>query len=128
MTKIGAGWMVQRARWSSMRAGDVVWVDFGDPVGSEPEFLRPVVVLTADGVLEAGPRTIHCVPVTSNVRRSMPTEVRVMAAGLADPSVAQAHLCTVVSTDRIVRTGGCSVGAGSLAQLRSLVSGLLDLP
>ena len=111
-----------------MRAGDVAWVDFGDPVGSEPAFLRPAVVMTADAILVPGPRTIHVAPVTSNLRRGMPTEVVVTARGLMEPSVAQAHLCTVVSTDRVVRTDGGNVGQAQLAQLRSLVADLLDIP
>ena len=115
-------------RWPSLRAGDVVWIDFDDPVGGEPAFLRPAVVMTADAILVPGPRTIHVVPVTSNLHRRIPTEVVVTARGLLEPSVAQAHLCTVVSTDRLVRTDGGTVAQASLAQLRSLVADLLDIP
>jgi mRNA-degrading endonuclease toxin of MazEF toxin-antitoxin module len=65
-----------------MHAGDVVEVDFGVPEGSEPGFVRPAVVITADLILAAGPRTLHVVPITSNTSRSLPTEVPVSASGL----------------------------------------------
>jgi len=110
-----------------MRAGDVVEVDFGVPAGSEPGFVRPAVVVTADLILLSSPRTAHVVPVTSNVARSLPTEVMVSAPGLDRPSAAQCHLCTVVSTERI-QFGRGSIGAASLAQLRSILGDLLDLP
>lgn len=111
-----------------MRAGDVVEVDFGVPAGSEPGFVRPAVVVTADLILLPSPRTVHVVPVTSNVARSLPTEVVVSAPGLDRPSAAQCHLCTVVSTERISQFGRGSIGAASLAQLRSILGDLLDLP
>jgi len=111
-----------------MRAGDVVEVDFGVPAGSEPGFVRPAVVVTADLILMSTPRTVHVVPVTSNISRSLPTEVVVSAPGLDRPSAAQCHLCTVVSTERISQVGRGSIGAASLAQLRSTLGDRLDLP
>ena len=58
-----------------LRAGDVVEVDFGTPVGSEAGFRRPSVVLTATAVLHSRPRVLHVAPVTSTTRRDLPTEV-----------------------------------------------------
>jgi mRNA interferase MazF len=110
-----------------MRAGDVVRVDFGVPAGSEPGFVRPAVVVTADAVLAHGPRTIHVVPLTSNVRRGLPFEVLVTAPQLDVPSVAQCHLCTVVSTSRVGDQEYGNIGPASLAQVRSIVADLLDL-
>jgi mRNA interferase MazF len=110
-----------------LRAGDIVWVDFGVPLGSEPGLLRPAVVLTADLVLADGPRTLHVVPVTSNTRRDLPTEVLLDEVELPSPSSAQCHLLTVVDRQRLTgRTAG-EVGAASLSQIRSLVTDLLDL-
>jgi len=110
-----------------MRAGDVVRVDFGIPAGSEPGFERPAVVVTADGVLAHRPRTIHVVPVTSNVGRALPSEVVVSAPGLPVDSAAQCHLCTVVSIERLNRREYGNIGAVSLAQLRSVLADLLDI-
>lgn len=111
-----------------MHAGEIVEVDFGVPAGSEPGFIRPAVVVSAELILRSRPRTLHVVPVTSNIARSLPTEVPVRAAGLDRPSVAQCHLCTVVSTERIVATDAGNIGAAALAQVRSLLADLLDIP
>lgn len=47
--------------------GDVVWVDFGRPRGSEPAKVRPAVVLQADWLLATTISTVLVVPLTSNV-------------------------------------------------------------
>lgn len=111
-----------------MRAGDVVEVDFGIPTGSEPGFVRPAIVVTADLILQSQPRTVHVVPVTSNTMRALPTEVIVSAPGLGQPSAAQCHLCAVVSTSRLSNQGRGNVGTASLAQVRSILGDLLDIP
>ncbi len=113
-----------------MRAGDIVRVDFGVPEGSEPGFARPAIVVTANLVLNMNPRTIHVVPIASNVTRRLPTEFTIEMIGLERESVAQAHLCTVVSTSRILDEGVASrpnVGSVQLAQIRQVIADLLDL-
>ncbi|HYX43394.1 MAG TPA: type II toxin-antitoxin system PemK/MazF family toxin [Acidimicrobiales bacterium] len=110
-----------------MRAGDVLEIDFGVPAGSEPGFVRPAVAVTADLILQARPRTIHVVPLTSNTSRALPTEVIVSAPGLEHPSAAQCHLCTVVSMQRVTADRGGNIGTTSLAQVRSVLGELLDI-
>jgi len=48
--------------------------------------------------------------------------------GLDRPSAAQCHLCTVVSTNRITAADRGTIGAASLAQVRSVLGDLLDIP
>ena len=110
-----------------MRAGDIHHVDFGDPIGSEPGFVRPALLVTSDNVLERNPRTVHVVPITSNALQALPTEVLLDQTGLPKQSAAQVHLCTVISTARIVTndTEG-NVGPTALAQIRSVLADLLD--
>ena len=86
------------------------------------------MVVTADLVLQAGPRTIHLVPITSNTLRSLPTEIVVSATGLDHPSAAQCHLCSVVSTARLTEEHVGNVGAAALAEIRSILGDLLDIP
>lgn len=111
-----------------MRSGDVLTVDFGIPIGSEPGFTRPAIVVTADLVLEGNPRTLHVVPVTTNAHRSLRSEVPVAAWTLDRPSVAQCHLCTVIGITRIADETGGNVGPASVAQIRSIIADLLDVP
>jgi mRNA interferase MazF len=99
-----------------MQAGDLVEVDFGIPAGSEPGFRRPAVVITSD-----------VVPVTTNVQRAYLSDVRLDDSELQRDSVAQCHLCTVVSVERVGPPSG-AIGAVALAQIRSIVGDLLDIP
>ncbi|WP_026373901.1 type II toxin-antitoxin system PemK/MazF family toxin [Agrococcus lahaulensis] len=71
--------------------GDVVWVDFGSPQGSEPAKRRPAVVLQEDWLLATAIATVLVVPLTSNVAlEAFPGNVLVPvdASGLDRDSVA----------------------------------------
>lgn len=113
-----------------MRAGDVVWVDFGIPQGSEPGFARPSIVITADLVIAANPTTLHVIPITSNMTRRLPTEVDIDIPDRDILGMAQVHLCSVISQSRLVDSldEPTKVSAETLSQIRSVLADLLDLP
>ncbi len=50
-----------------MRRGDVCWADLGDPVGSEPGFRRPVLVIQSDLINRSKLATIIVLALTSNL-------------------------------------------------------------
>jgi mRNA interferase MazF len=71
--------------------GDVVWVDFGSPRGSEPAKIRPAVVAQENWLLATDISTVLVVPLTSNVAlEAFPGNVLVPveASGLDKDSVA----------------------------------------
>ena len=71
--------------------GDVVWVDFGSPRGSEPAKRRPAVVIQEDWLLATEIATVLVVPLTSNIAlEAFPGNVLVSvdASGLGQDSVA----------------------------------------
>jgi len=71
--------------------GDVVWVDFGSPRGSEPAKRRPAVVMQEDWLLATEIATVLVLPLTSNVAlEAFPGNVLVPvdASGLGKDSVA----------------------------------------
>lgn len=71
--------------------GDVVWVDFGEPRGSQPAKVRPAVVLQANWLLATAVNTVLVVPLTSNLnQQTFPGHVLVSAeaSGLDRDSVA----------------------------------------
>ena len=47
--------------------GDIWWADLRAPVGSEPGFRRPVVVVQGDSFNRSRIGTVVCVPLTSNL-------------------------------------------------------------
>ena len=106
---------------SLMRAGDVVRCDFGTPARGEPGFVRPAIIVTSDDVLEFRQHAIVVVPCTPT-RRGWLSEVDITGFG-----VAQAHLPTTISVDRIVDTTGTNVRPVALQQIRELIADLLEL-
>ena len=104
-----------------MRAGDLVLCDFGVPARGEPGFVRPAVIITSDDVLEYRQHAVVVVPCTTTHRGWM-TDVILDGVG-----VAQAHLPTTISVDRIVDSDGRNIGPVALAQIRQVVADLLDL-
>ncbi|MGC5629446.1 type II toxin-antitoxin system PemK/MazF family toxin [Georgenia sp. Z1344] len=71
--------------------GDIVWVDFGSPRGSEPAKRRPAVVMQEDWLLATQISTVLVTPLTSNTSlEAFPGNVLLpaVAAGLDKDSVA----------------------------------------
>lgn len=97
---------------SSLRRGQIVLVSFDPSVGSEVRKTRPAIVVsnnTANDVATRVPSsTITVVPVTSNVARVLPFQVRLRAAdtGLDRDSKARAEQIRTISTSHVVRPVG----------------------
>lgn len=53
-----------------IRQGEVYWVDFGEPGGSEPGYRRPAVVVQNDVFNASNIRTVVVCALTSNLRRA----------------------------------------------------------
>lgn len=104
-----------------MRAGDIVRCDVGTHARGEPGFIRPVVVVTSDDVLEYRQHAVVVVP-CSTTRRGWLSEVDVAGFG-----VAQTHLPTTISVDRIIAASESNVGPVTLRQIRELLADLLGL-
>ena len=89
-----------------VRRADIWMVDLSVPVGAEAAYRRPAVVVSNDGAnqsaatLQRGVVTV--VPVTSNVRRIYPFQVRLpaRACGLPRDSKAQAEQVRAVAIER----------------------------
>ena len=93
----------------------------GTPARGEPGFVRPAVVVTSDDVLEFRQHAIVVVPCTTT-RRGWLSEVDITGFG-----VAQAHLPTTISVDRVIETTGTHIGPVALRQIRELIADLLGL-
>lgn len=104
-----------------MRAGDVVRCDFGTPARGEPGFIRPAIVITSDDVLKFRQHAVVVVPCTTT-KRGWLTEVDVAGFG-----VAQAHLPTTISVDRVVKATDENAGPVALQQIRELIADLLGI-
>ncbi len=103
-----------------MRAGEVLIIDFGVPIGSTPALVRPAVVLTAQPTLDEFEQTFHVVPITT-ADRGWPSDVS------TERGYAQCHLVSVVDQSQVVEHTAENIGPVTLAQIRETISVLLGL-
>ncbi|HEY5373399.1 MAG TPA: type II toxin-antitoxin system PemK/MazF family toxin [Polyangiaceae bacterium] len=106
-----------------IKRGQVWWVDFGEPRGSEPAYRHPALVLQRDEVNRSNLATVVVCVLTSNkilARAPGNTLLPKRATGLPRDSVANAsQIATVNKADLIELAGTLSVSL-----LRSVNDGL----
>jgi mRNA interferase MazF len=89
--------------------GEVWWADMSEPVGSEPGFRRPVLVVQGDSLNQSRIATAICVPLTSNLKwGDAPGNVVLNAkvTGLPKDSVANVSQIVAIDQDMLTeRTG-----------------------
>ncbi len=89
-----------------MKRGEIWWASLPDPVGSEPGYRRPVLIVQSDEFNRSGIRTVICAAVTSNLNLAgAPGNVQLSthASGLPKPSVV--NVSQLISLDRTRLTG-----------------------
>ena len=87
-----------------MQRGDICWADLGDPVGSEPGYRRPVLIIQDDEFNTSKLATVIVLSVTSNVDlRKVPGCVLLESdeTGLDKDSVVNATQIKAINKDRI---------------------------
>jgi mRNA interferase MazF len=84
-----------------IRRGEVWWADLGSPVGSEPEFRRPVVVVQSDAFNRSKIQTVVAVTLTTNLRLGdAPGNVLIPKAQSGLPRDSVANVSNVVTVDQ----------------------------
>jgi len=111
-----------------LTSGDVVDLDLGSPRGREAGLRRPVVVVTAQEILDESANVVQVVPLTSTVR-PFGSEVQIQADennGLEAGSAAQCQHIMSVSVDRVESVRG-NVGVVALTEIRDVLGLILDI-
>jgi mRNA interferase MazF len=106
-----------------IRQGDLWWADLGEPVGSEPGYRRPVVIVQCDAFNRSRLATVVCVPLTSNLKwADAPGNVLLESrgAGLAKDSVA--NVSQLLTIDRGTLTE--RIGRLAKPQLDAILAGI----
>ncbi len=106
-----------------MERGEIWWARLPDPVGSEPGFKRPVLIIQANAFNRSRIRTIIAVVLTSNLHLAeAPGNVLMPASetGLQKDSVA--NVSQVITIDRSFLTEKCGKLPSHL--IRSVDDGL----
>lgn len=82
--------------------GDVFWADFGEPIGSQPGFVRPVVVVQSDAFNLSEIATIVVVPLTSNLGfERFPGNVLLPTKATGLPKDSVANVSQITTVDRL---------------------------
>jgi len=89
--------------------GEVWWADPSEPIGSEPGFRQPVLVVQGDSLNQSNLATTICVPLTSNLKwGNAPGNVvlKTKVTGLPKDSVANVSRIVTVDKEMLAeRTG-----------------------
>ncbi|MEA3238492.1 MAG: type II toxin-antitoxin system PemK/MazF family toxin [Candidatus Bipolaricaulota bacterium] len=111
------------------------WADLGKPIGSEPVYRRPVIIVQGNSFNRSKISTVVCVPLTSNVRwADAPGNVLLDARATGLPKDSVANVSQVITLDKSAlkeRTGAlpnakldlCSSGSTSCSHGRGLIVG-----
>jgi mRNA interferase MazF len=103
--------------------GEVWWADLSEPVGSEPGFRRPVIVLQGEAFNRSGLQTVVCVVLTSNLGwADAPGNLRLTARATGLPKDSIANVSQLVTLDRDALTE--RVGRISSSQLERVLDGI----
>ncbi len=89
------------------RRGDIWVVDLAHPIGAEAAFERPAVIVSNNAANESASAmrrgVVTVMPITSNIRRVYPFQVRLAArpCGLRQDSKAQAEQIRAIAIERL---------------------------
>jgi mRNA interferase MazF len=103
--------------------GEVWWVEYPEPVGSEPGFRRPVLVLQGNAFNRSALQTVVVVPLTSQLKwEGAPGNVRLAARDTGLPKASVANITGVGAVDRslLVERAGMIPAARFQIVLRGL--------
>lgn len=106
-----------------MRRGEIYLCDFGDPIGHEPGYVRPAVMVSEDTTFEYDLPVV--VPIT-RAKRGYRTHIELDGA-LSEVCYAQCELVGVLSGQRLVRKIG-DVDALDMLKIEKILRRLLVLP
>lgn len=82
-----------------VRRGEIWWVDYGQPRGSEAGHRRPLVIVSANALNESDLKTVLTIPVTGNLTRERYRgNVRLPAGKATGLSKASVAIVSLVST------------------------------
>lgn len=85
----------------ALAQGDVWWGDLGEPLGSEPGYRRPVLVVQGNAFNRSRIATVVCVPLTSNLKwADAPGNVLLTSKESGLPKDSVANVSQVLTLDR----------------------------
>ncbi len=106
-----------------IRQGDVFWLDLGKPLGSEPAYRRPVVIVQNDLFNSSRIHTVVVCVITSNLQRVDAPGNVILEAGEANLSrKSVVNVSQIYTVDREIL--GEPLGSLSPQRVAEIVEGL----
>ena len=103
--------------------GDIWWADLSDPIGSEPGFRRPVLVIQGDSLNRSRIATVICVPLTSNLHwADAPGNISLSSVLSGLPKDSVVNVSQIITIDRRALTE--PVGKLSTKKMELVLSGV----
>ena len=103
--------------------GDVCWVSLPIPVGSEPGYRRPVIVVQGEFLNRSRIRTAVCVALTTNLHwQEAPGNVLLGTKSTGLPQDTVANVSQIVTIDRSLLSE--SVGRVPARELQLILTGI----
>ncbi len=103
--------------------GDIYWIDLGQPIGSEPGYIHPYVVIQNDALNRSQIRTVIVCALTTNLRRSKALGNVLLDVGEANlPEQSVVNVSQVFTVDKALLTE--KIGCLSMQRVRQILAGL----
>ncbi len=109
-----------------LQQGDLYWIDLGEPIGSEPGYLRPHVVVQNDVMNRTRINSVMLCPLSTNLRRAGDRGNVVLEpgeGGLAQQSGVLVAQVVTLDFDE----GRGFIGRLSPARMRQIVQGIVSV-
>jgi mRNA interferase MazF len=103
--------------------GDIWWANLGDPIGAQPGYRRPMVIVQGNAFNQSRIATVVCVPLTTNLKwAEAPGNVmlRRSITGLAQDSVANVSQIMVLDKMQLEER----IGATPSRQFETILAGV----
>jgi mRNA interferase MazF len=106
-----------------IKQGDIYWIDLGEPIGSEPAYLRPYVVIQNDLFNRSQIRTVIVCALTSNLRRAKAIGNILLELGEANlDRQSVVNVSQIFTVDKALLTE--KIGTLSKERIRQILAGL----
>jgi mRNA interferase MazF len=103
--------------------GDIYWVDLGQPLGSEPAYIHPYVVIQNDVLNRSQIRTVIVCVLTTNLRRAKAPGNVLLEIGEADlPEQSVVNVSQIFTVDKVLLTE--KIGFLSRQRVQQILVGL----
>src|SRR6266852_5492933 len=106
-------------------AGEIIWIDFGPPLGHEQAGRRPGLVISSAGYNRISSLMLVC-PITRN-DRSWPFKVLLPAVGRVTGYVLADQVRSIDPAIRLVKRSGHHVQEETLAAVKGIVAAIIGV-